>query len=829
VNDGANPEAPAATGLTSEEARRRLDHFGPNQPAAERHGALLSEVLAPFLNPLAVVLVVAAAVSAAAGDTTGAAIIVVIVLAGSAINLVQTWRSSRAIRRLREGVAATATALRDGRWCEVPRAEVVPGDLIRLGAGDLVPADARLLTARDLHVQQAALTGESLPVEKEAGGDRPDGPVRPGDPDAVLLGSSVVSGTATARVVATGPATAFGEVAARLGERPPETEFDRGTRRFGLFIAQTVLALVFLVFLVNAAQRRDPLQSLLFAAALAVGLTPEFLPMITAVTLARGAVRMARRKVVVKHLAAIQNLGSIDVLCSDKTGTLTKGEVDLARSTGPFGEPSDRPAELAALNSYFETGIKSPLDAAIVRARSFDPAAYRKCDEVPFDFERRRLTVVVDGPEGRTLITKGAPESVLGCCTLCESAGRTAPLDAAARARFVATYQALSGQGFRLLAVAYRSAPPQGAYRIADECDLTLAGLLAFADPPRADAAAAVRDLARDGVRVLILSGDNELVTGHVCGQVGLDGGRVVLGDEVDRMGDSALGRVAEQAAAFARLTPAQKNRVIRALKARGHVVGYLGDGVNDAPSLHSADVGISVCGAVDVAKESAEVILLEPGLRVLHDGILEGRQAFGNVMKYLLMGTSSNFGNMLSMAAATAFLPFLPMRPTQILLNNLLYDLAQLPIPTDRVDPDYLRKPRRWDIGLIRRFMLLIGPLSSLFDFLTFWVLLRLFRAGEALFQTGWFVESLATQTLVLFVIRTGGNPFRSRPSRPLTVTVLAVAGVALLLPYTPLAGPLGFVPLPASYLAFVAAGTAAYLALVEASKRLLLRRALL
>lgn len=818
----------ADVGLTSFEALDRLKRFGPNQPVAGRGHNPLTELVGLFSNPLVLVLIAAAAVSAWVGDETGAAIIVVIVLAGAAINFVQTYRSARAILRLREGVAVTATVLRDGSWREIPRGEVVPGDVIRLGAGDLVPADARLLTARDLHVQQAALTGESLPVEKEVAASAP-ATLKTSDAGAVFFGTSVVSGLATALVISTGPATAFGAIAARLAARPPETEFDRGTRRFGLFITQTVFVLVFFVFIVNAALKRDPLEAILFAVALAVGLTPEFLPMITAVTLAAGAVRMARAKVVVKHLAAMQNLGSMDVLCSDKTGTLTRGEMELVRVTDPVGNPADRPFVLAYLNGSFETGIRSPLEAALLRYRPVDTAPYRKIDEIPFDFERRQLSVAVDGPEGRLLITKGAPESVLRNCTHVETGSGANPLDEAARAKFAAACADLSGQGFRLLAVAVKAAPGQDTFRAADEAGLTLVGLLAFLDPPRDEAAATVRQLHADGVTVKVLTGDSDLVARHVCSGVGLDATRVVLGDDIDAMSDSALGHVAEEVCVFARLSPGQKNRVLMALKARGHVVGYLGDGVNDAPSLRAADVGITVSTAVDVAKDAAEVVLLEPGLGVLHAGIREGRQAFGNVMKYLLMGTSSNFGNMLSMAAATAFLPFLPMLPMQILLNSLLYDLAQLTIPTDNVDPGFVRKPRRWDIGLIRRFMIRIGPVSSAFDVLTFVVLLHLFHADAVLFHTGWFVESLATQTLVLFVIRTAANPFRSRPSRALTAAVLAVVAVGLALPYSPLAGPLGFVPLPPGYMAFVAVATAVYLTLVELVKRWVLRRAMM
>jgi Mg2+-importing ATPase len=826
----SGPGPPPGSGLSTDEACERLRQFGPNRPEGGHSRHSLADLLGLFTNPLALVLLGAAAVSAWVGDRTGAGIIVTIVVLGAAINFAQTYRSARAVRRLREGVAVTATVFRDGAWREVPRHEVVPGDMIRLSAGDLVPADARLLTARDLHVQQAALTGESLPVEKEAAATpTPSGAsLKPGDRDAVFFGTSVVSGTATAVVVTTGRATAFGEVAARLADRPPETEFDRGTRRFGLFITQTVLVLVFFVFLTNAALNRDPLQSLLFAIALAVGLTPEFLPMITAVTLSAGAVRMARQKVVVKHLAAIQNLGSMDVLCSDKTGTLTRGEMELAKVTDPLGNPTDRPLLPAYLNSSFETGIRSPLDSAVLRRGPIDTTAYRKVDEIPFDFDRRRLSVAVDGPGGRLLVTKGATQSVLECCMQYEAGGRTAPLDDAAREKVAAASADLGGQGYRVLAVAVKAAPGQDAFRVADEAGLTLVGLLAFLDPPREDAAETIRSLGRDGVAVKVLTGDDERVARQVCSQVGLAVERVVLGDEIDTMSDAALGHVAEWASVFARMSPGQKHRVLLALKARGHVVGFLGDGVNDAPSLHAADVGITVFGAADVATDAAEVVLLERGLHVLHRGIVEGRRAFGNVMKYLLMGTSSNFGNMLSMAAAVAFLPFLPMLPVQILLNNLLYDVAQLTIPTDNVDPGYVRKPRRWDIGLIRRFMLVIGPVSSAFDFLTFWVLLHLFRAGESLFHTGWFVESLATQTLVLFVIRTASNPLRSRPSRALTATVLVVVAAGLVLPYSPVAGALGFVPLPFAYLTFVAGATVAYLVLVELVKRRVLSRAI-
>jgi Mg2+-importing ATPase len=804
-------------GLTTAEAGARLREVGPNEVEPPARGGKLTLFAAAFLSPLALILLVAAGVSAAVGEYASTTVIAVVLLASASIQFWQTLRSDEAVRALREGVAVTATVRRDGAWVELPRRQVVPGDLIRLGAGDLVPADAGLVEARDLHVQQAALTGESLPAEKEA--RRPGveaGPPSPDRPDLVFFGTSVVSGTATAIVTATGRATAFGDVAARLAAKAPETEFDRGTRRFGLFVTRTVLVLVLFVFAVAVLRRLDPVQSLLFALALAVGLTPELLPMIVSVTLARGAVRMAREQVIVKHLAAIQNLGSLDVLCTDKTGTLTRGEMTLDACTDPAGGPCDRTFLLAYLNSGHETGIKSPLDAAVL-ARAAPPgvADYMKLDEVPFDFERRRVSVVLRGPDGPVLIVKGAPEGVLAGCDL----------DPATREKAEAFVRDRGAAGFRLLAVASKPVEARDRYTTADETGLTLAGFLLFVDPVRDDAADALREMAEDGVRVVMITGDNEHVARHVADRVGLDGGEVVLGKDIDAMTDAALGAVAERAAVFARVSPGQKNRILVALKARGHVVGYLGDGVNDAPSLHAADVGVSVNTAVDVARAAAEVILLRPGLRVLHTGIREGRMAFGNVTKYLLMGTSSNFGNMLSMAAATAFLPFLPMLPLQVLLNNLLYDAAQLPIPGDRVDPAFVTKPRKWDIARIRRFMLAAGPVSSVFDLITFAGLLWLFHAGERQFQTGWFVESLFTQTLVLLVIRTGGNPFRSRPSRWLLGTVIGVCGVAVLLPYAPFAGALGFVPLPAAFFPFLVLVAAAYLGCVEVVKRRFLR----
>ena len=792
-----------------------------------RRGALIQELLILFVNPLVILLLVAAIVSGVLGQKADAGIIIVLVLLGISINFVQTYRSQRAIERLREHVSLSATVLRDGKWQEIKRHEVVPDDLIRLSAGDLVPADARLLQARDLYLQQAALTGESMPTEKHAHPGEKDTEGTPDAPDLVFLGTSVVSGTAIARVLKTGPQTAFGAIAKRLVVRPEETEFERGLRLFGMLIMRVVFVLVLFIIVVRLALHKDAFESFVFAVALAVGLTPEFLPMITSVTLASGAVRMAREQVVVKHLPAIQNFGSIDVFCSDKTGTLTKGEMTLSRSLDAVGRPSDGVLRLAYLNSKFETGIRSPLDTAILSTERHDLDDFRKIDEIPFDFNRRRLSIVVErnGAHGieRLLITKGAPEGILEVCESYEEGGQIRDVESRTLERLNKVYKDLCSEGFRILAVAYRAVQSQDGFTAEDEHSLILAGFLAFADPPTEDAAASVAAMKRDGVQVKILTGDNELVAQYICAQVGLESSAAVLGSELDQISDTALGHVAEETTIFARVSPMQKLRIILALKHRGHVVGYMGDGINDAPSLHAADVGISVGTAVDVARDAADIIMLKSGLGILHRGIIEGRRASANVLKYLLMGTSSNFGNMFSMAGASLFLPFLPMLSTQILLNNFLYDTAQITIPSDNVEDTYIRSPQRWDIGLIRNFMIFIGPISSIYDFLTFYVLLHFFHASEPLFHTGWFVESLATQTLVLFVIRTMGNPFRSRPSLPLAITTVAIVMIGTLLPVSPLAGVLGFVALPGSYFAFLLASTITYLLLVELAKRLL------
>lgn len=801
-------------GLTSDVARAKLAGIR-GASKTNLPSKVAREIIGFCSNPLVLILLVAAGVSAFSGEVINSVLIVTIVVVSTALNAAQAYRSHQAVDSLRKMVAPTATALRDGNWTEVRQHDIVPGDVIRLSAGDMAPADCRLIDATDLNVQQAALTGESMPAVKVAAKELLVS-AAPGDTEAcVFLGTSVVSGSATALVVQTGSDTVFGDIAARIAQKPPETEFERGLKHFGALIMRTVVFLVFFVFLTSVVMKRDALESLLFAIALAVGLTPEFLPMITTITLGKGAIHMARKKVIVKNLTSIQNFGSMDIFCTDKTGTLTSGEMTLADVVGTDGKPDEQVLSVAKINSKYETGIKSSLDAAILASELVSDPDRVKMGEIPFDFERRIVSVIVRDSADCLMISKGAPESIF---TLSVDDPKTL-----ATARD--TYNKLSSQGYRVLAVATRTIAVRDRYTTQDEVELNLCGFLTFADPPLPDAGQLIHRLAQAGVHVKVISGDSELVTSHVCGLVGLDVSQIVTGADIEKLSDSALEHVAETSDLFARVSPSQKNRIILALKRRGHVVGYMGDGINDAPSLHAADVGISVSTAIDVARDAADIILLEKGLGVLHDGILEGRKAFGNVMKYLLMGTSSNFGNMFSMAGASVFLKFLPMLPTQVLLNNFLYDLSQVTIPTDHVDPSYIRKPKKWDIKLIQRFMITIGPISSLYDFLTFYVLASLMKAKEAEFHTGWFVESLATQILVIFVIRTAGNPLKSRPSLALTGTTLGIVAVATGLPYTPLAPMLGLVPLPMAFYAFLIPATATYLLMVQLVKSKIMR----
>ena len=835
-------DAAHVTGLSAQVAQERLQEYGPNRLLKPTQQALALQFFGHFRNPLVLVLLAASLLSAATGDVSGAFIIGVIVVMSVTLDFVQAHRAGVAAERLALQVAVTATALRDGIAQEVIVADLVPGDVVLLAAGDLVPADAKLLAANDFFVNQSKLTGEPFPVEKQATQDplvSVDAPVATWDLDSldsVFLGSSVVSGSAHALIGRTGSCTALGQIAVDLNKSAPPTAFEMGTRQFGMLIMRLTLALVLFTLLVNVALHRPLLESFMFAVALAVGLTPELLPMVVSVTLTKGALRMAALKVIVKRPSAIQDMGAMDVLCTDKTGTLTEARIRLERHVDAQGVASSQVLHLAYLNSFFESGLKSPLDDAILKHTEIDIRGWVKIDEVPFDFERRRVSVLVErtvGADsvplpGRRLVVKGAPEDVLSLCTaFVDAVGQQTELDETSRIRIGALFNALGEEGFRVLGVAWRDVPREMSHAVVgDESNLVFAGFAAFLDPPKVSAKAALNAMAASAVAIKIVTGDNERVTRHVCAELGVAVDGMLTGTEIAAMNDDALAARVEGTNLFCRVNPSQKNRIILALKSRGHVVGYLGDGINDAPALHAADVGISVDSAVDVAKQAAAMILLENDLMVLHQGILEGRRTFGNVMKYIMMATSSNFGNMFSMAAATVFLPFRPMLPLQVLLNNLMYDVSEISLPLDEVDAEDLATPKRWSMEFIRNFMLTIGPISSAFDFLTFYLLIRLFNAQESLFRTGWFVESMATQVLVIFVIRTRRNPLRSRPNRWLVLSSLAVVVCAMMLPFTAMAPYLGFAPLPFTYFALLAGILIAYLFSVELGKQWFYRR---
>jgi P-type Mg2+ transporter len=826
----------STAGLTAGEAARRLEAEGPNEIATHKEPGWPIRLAHTFRNPLVVLLAVLALTSALTGDARAAIVMVLMIVLGVGLRFAQETRAGAAAAKLRAMVRVTTTVVRDGIPCEIPLREVVRGDLISLCAGDMIPADSRILSAKDLFINQASLTGESLPVEKTDQMVSPDGHSPLDLPNLCFLGTSVQSGTATAIAAATGATTYFGGMAKSIAADPIQTAFDKGINRFTWLMIRFMAVMVPLVFLINGLTKHDWKEAFFFALAVAVGLTPEMLPMIVSVCLSRGAVAMSRERVIVKRLNAIQNFGAMDVLCTDKTGTLTMDDVILEMHCDVTGIESHDVLLAASLISHFQTGLKNVLDRAILtfvrRAATITFDAYRKIDEVPFDFTRKLMSVVVaDRNDRYRLIAKGAPEEIFRRCTQFYAAGEVLPIELAFLDELQEEYDRLSADGFRVLAVAYRDVPVRGAYGKDDECDLTLAGYVAFLDPPKETAAPALDALKRSGIAVKVLTGDNELVTRKICQHVGLPIDSVVLGREIEAMSSAQLAEVAERTTIFARLSPSHKQRLIQALQSRNHVVGFLGDGINDAAALHAADVGISVDTAVDVAKESADIILLEKSLLVLEAGVLQGRKVFSNIVKYVRMGASSNFGNMFSVLGASALLPFVPMAPIQVLTNNLLYDFSQVPIPTDNVDDEQIARPRPWDMGEISRFILFIGPISSIFDYTTYAVMWFLFGARTpehaALFQTGWFVESLMTQTLIIHVIRTNHIPFlQSRASWPLIGTTIAIMIVGLLLPISPVAPALGFVPLPGLYWPILALTLLLYMALTQVVKVALRRR---
>ena len=819
---GATP-----AGLASTEAQSRLAAYGPNDAATVKRSPLWLQFLARFRNPLVVILLVASALSAATGDVASFVVVVTIVMLSMILDFVQEVRAQNAVEALRRSVAVQATVLRDGTSRSMPIDQLVPGDIVELIAGDLVPADSRLLESRDLFVNQALLTGEPYPAEKLTS-DAPVGAENPaGASNAVFAGTSVISGTATIVICRTGGKTALGHLATSLAEKPPATAFTVGIHRFGMLIMRLTVLMVLFVLVVNISVHRPVLESLMFALALAVGLTPELLPMIVTVTLARSAMELAKRKVIVKRLSAIHDLGAMNVLCTDKTGTLTEATIKLVRAIDGRGTESQRAFAYAYVNSRFESGMKSPLDGAILAAHPFDMTGWAKIDEVPFDFERRRVSVLVEHDAKRRLIVKGAPEDLLRLSGQYEDPdGAERTLDAEARHAFEATLEAIGAEGFRALGIASR--PVDASHQtaaITDENNLVFSGFAVFLDPPKASAGVTIQAMAAAGISVKVLTGDGELVSRHVFGEIGVPVTGVLTGDELAHLSEEALVGQLSRVNLFCRVNPQQKHRVLLALKRLGHVVGFMGDGINDAPALHAADVGISVDGAADVARAAADLILLEHDLSVVREAVLYGRRTVQNVTKYVMMGSSSNFGNMFSMAGAALFLPFLPMLPIQILLNNLLYDVSEIAIPFDQVDDEAVVAPVTWNVKLIEQFMLVFGPISSIFDFLTFYVMLYLFGAGEALFQTGWFVESMMTQILVVFAIRTRRRFYRSKPHRFLIATALGSVAAAVVLPFLPVGMWFGFIAPPPLFFVYLIGATAVYLALVEVAKGMFYR----
>jgi Mg2+-importing ATPase len=827
-----------ASGLTVDEVEARLEQYGANEVAREKRQSVLKRLLENVKNPLVILLSLLGIVSYLTEDVPGTIVIFIMVILGVVLRFVQEMRADNSAEKLRAMVKTTATVLRDGAKQEVPLQAIVPGDIIWLSAGDMVPADVRVLSAKDLFLNQSALTGESMPVEKTAA-PAPAAIANPLEMNSIcFLGSDVESGTAMAVAVQTGKDTYFGSLASSLVGQRQLTSFDQGVQKFTWLMIGFMAIMVPLVFLFNGLSKGNWVEAFLFALAVAVGLTPEMLPMIVTVNLSKGAMAMSHKKVIVKRLNAIQNFGAMDVLCTDKTGTITQGKIVLEKHLDVSGNDNDEILSYAYLNSYYQTGLKNLLDVAVLDHVGLENdivtrGHYHKVDEIPFDFARKRMSVVVADDHGQhVLICKGAVEEIFGICTHVEVRGEVLPRLPEYDAKRKALIDQLNSEGFRVIALAYKVLPEtrdDRAYSIRDEADLTLKGFLAFLDPPKDTAPEALAQLKQHDVQVRILTGDNELVTTTICRQVGLPVDKILLGPTIEDMSEAGLAEAVDGVTVFAKLSPAHKERIIHALQRKGHVVGFMGDGINDAPALRAADVGISVDSAVDIAKESSDIILLETSLMVLEQGVLEGRRVFGNIIKYIKMAASSNFGNMFSVLGASLFLPFVPMLPIQVLTNNLLYDFSQTAIPTDNVDPEWLARPRKWAIGDIRRYILFIGPISSIFDYLTYFIMLFVFNSwnNPDLFHTGWFVESLFTQTLIIHVIRTNKIPFiQSRASRPLILTSLAIVAIGAWLPISPLAGMLGFVPLPLSYWPLLFGMMIGYMLLTQVVKTWFIRR---
>ena len=823
-------------GLSRQAVEERIEKFGFNEITHEKERGWLWRLLLAAKNPLVILLLVLSSIAFLTEDIRSGIVMTLMVILGVTLRFIQETKADNAAAKLKAMINVTATVIRESIQEEVALKNLVPGDIIVLSAGDMIPADVRILSAKDLFLIQSSLTGESLPVEKYDYCETREN-VNPIELcNIAYLGTSIESGSATAAVVTTGSQTYFGTMSKSIEGEKIQTSFEKGVNRFTWLMIRFMVIMVPLVFIINGLTKHNWVEAFFFALAVAVGLTPEMLPMIVSVSLSKGAILMSKKKVIVKRLNAIQNFGAMNILCADKTGTLTIDKVILEHHCDVVNEEDDSVLLDAYLISHFQTGLKNVLDRAILHQsqviRGISIGQFQKIDEIPFDFSRRMMSVVVKEPEGSCrLLTKGAPEEIFKRCTRFELHNEILPMDPILIQDLKEEYEELSSDGFRVLALAYRDMEHKTTYTKNDENDLVLKGYVAFLDPPKETAAPAILALQKHGVEVKILTGDNDLVTKKICFEVGLPTDRILLGEQVERMGDKELAQTASEVAVFARLSPSHKERIIRVLRVKGNVVGFMGDGINDAPALKAADVGISVDTAVDIAKESADVILLEKSLMVLEEGVLEGRKVFVNILKYVRMGASSNFGNMFSVLGASAFLPFIPMAPIQVLTNNLLYDFSQVPIPTDEVDPEQITKPRPWNIDEIKRFILFIGPISSIFDYTTYFIMLYIFNCWDpskaSLFQTGWFVESLMTQTLIIHVIRTNKIPFiQSRPSWPLIVTTVLVMTAGMLLPFSPLAKPLGFEQLPPLYWPLLALTLLCYIILTQGVKTFLLRK---
>lgn len=811
------------TGLTSAEAKKRLAEFGPNVISRKKKIRPIAAFFKKLNSPLLLILIAVAIISFFLNEKANALIIIAMVMISALLEFENTYRSEKAVEKLLEKVRTNCKVVRGGQELEIDLRQVVPDDILILEAGNIIPADCRVLSAKELYVNQSALTGESFPAEKRFLPEcaAPDANIE--RIDLLFLGTSVVSGYATAKVLKTGNKTEFGKIAERLSVNEPETEFEKSMKKFSFFVMRIILVLVSVVFLVNSLMGHGVLSSFLFAIAVAIGLTPELLPVIMSVSLSRGSVKMAKKNVIVKNLPSIENFGQMDTLFTDKTGTLTENKIALVEHIDFLGQESEEVFLYAYLSSLYHSGIKNPLDEAIKNHKKISLANARKIEEMPFDFERKRSSVAVMLENKRLLITKGAPEKILEICTHYKKSKRTLALDNEAKKNIAKKYDELSEAGFRVLAIAVKEMEKKETYSKNDENGLIFAGFAAFLDPPKDTSDEAIKEINDLGIEIKVLTGDSELLTKKICGDIGLKVKGIISGAEIAKLNNEELKKIISETTIFARVNPEQKEKIILLAKEIGCITGYLGDGINDAPSLRAADVGISVNNAVDVAKETADIILLEKSLEVLRDGVIEGRKTFNNTMKYIMMCLSSNFGNMFSMIGASVMLPFLPMLPSQILLNNFLYDVSQLTISSDKVDGDDIKFPPKWDIKFIKKYMLVFGLVSSIFDFVTFWLLYYVFHFSEAQFQTGWFIESIATQVLVIYIIRTKKLPFfQSSPSALLFFNALTSVIIAWVIPFTFMGVLFKFEALPVQAALFIAGVVMLYLLIVELVKRM-------